>query len=130
MPEPVSYHLSFVLVALWCACHVRAITVYGQQGVMTMASGRNDFSTVTPDPTSVYDPSPTTYTGLAAFNPVVLAPPPLPSPLPPNQFPITAPNNAQNMPGLSFAHGGDFLGFSIEMSIADQVSEYQIFFCF
>lgn len=116
--------LTLVLSFLSCAYFASAITVYGPQGVMTMAPGRDDFSTVIPNPTSVYDPPLASYTGLAAFNPVVLAPPPLPTPLPPNQFPITAPNNAANMPGLSFPHNGDFLGFSIEMSIADQVSAY------
>ncbi|KAI0369500.1 hypothetical protein BV20DRAFT_946072 [Pilatotrama ljubarskyi] len=58
---------------------------------------------------------------LNAYNDVRLQPPPLPTPLPPLAFPITVPSQAQNMPGLSVPQRGDFWGFSIEMSVVEQV---------
>ncbi|OSD00696.1 hypothetical protein PYCCODRAFT_1437022 [Trametes coccinea BRFM310] len=56
-----------------------------------------------------------------AYNNVRLQPPPLPNPLPPTEFAITLPSQAQNMPGLSIPQRGDFWGFSIEMSVVEQV---------
>ncbi|KAI0673206.1 glycoside hydrolase superfamily [Trametes maxima] len=58
---------------------------------------------------------------LNAYNNVRLQPPPLPNPMPPTSFPITLPSQAQNMPGLSIPQRGDFWGFSIEMSVVQQV---------
>ncbi|KAI0651078.1 glycoside hydrolase superfamily [Trametes meyenii] len=58
---------------------------------------------------------------LNAYNNVRLQPPPLPDPMPPTSFPIVLPSQAQNMPGLSIPQRGDFWGFSIEMSVVQQV---------
>ena len=66
------------------------------------------------------------YTGAAAYDPTVLTAPAVPSPAPPNQFSIqlnSAPNAVQV---LSIPLSGDFLGFSIEFSVVNQISKYQI----
>lgn len=118
------YSASLLVVSSVALHGARAqVTVYGQQGVLSIISGHFPTTTSTPDPTSVFDPYPPTYTGFAAFNPIVLAPPPLPTPAPPTQFPMIVPNSAQNMPGLSLSHSGDFLGFSIEMSVITSIGE-------
>lgn len=116
--------LSFFLV------NVRAdVTVYGQQGVLaTSQIGQTTYSTDTTFPTAVNNAFPANYTDAAAYNPVVLAPPALPTPLPPSQFNVqlaAAADNLFDVPGqvnaLSIEHVSDFLGFSIEMSVVDQV---------
>ncbi|KAJ7592650.1 glycoside hydrolase family 79 protein [Mycena floridula] len=61
------------------------------------------------------------YTGAAAYNPTVLNPPDLPSPMPSLNFPIQLQNGGT--PGVSIMQTGAFLGFSIEMSVANQVRE-------
>ncbi|KAF9806697.1 hypothetical protein IEO21_08591 [Rhodonia placenta] len=86
----------------------RAVTVYSQvpMGVTptTSASG-------------------STYTGAAAYDPTVLNAPALPNPLPPIQFGIQLSTSASDVPALSIQLSGAFLGFSIEMSVVDQVCE-------
>ncbi|KAF7358218.1 Glyco-hydro-79C domain-containing protein [Mycena venus] len=59
------------------------------------------------------------YTGPAAYNPTSLTPPPLPSPT----VLTTIPVNLQNAgtPNLSIKQKGSFFGFSIEMSVTNQV---------
>ncbi|KAJ7697058.1 hypothetical protein B0H17DRAFT_1168033 [Mycena rosella] len=59
------------------------------------------------------------YTGAAAYNPTTLLPPPVPSPAPPSTFTLALPSGVP--PGASIAQGGDFVGFSIEMSVSNQV---------
>ncbi|TBU60016.1 hypothetical protein BD310DRAFT_976178 [Dichomitus squalens] len=58
---------------------------------------------------------------LNAYNNVRLQPPPLPSPMPATSFALTLPNQGQHMSGLSIPQRGDFYGFSIEMSVVEQV---------
>ncbi|OBZ69575.1 Beta-glucuronidase [Grifola frondosa] len=60
-------------------------------------------------------------TAFSAYNDVVLSPPPLPVPLPPTQFSISLANQAVDVSGLSIPQSGSFYGFSIEMSVANQV---------
>ncbi|KAJ7166857.1 hypothetical protein C8R46DRAFT_1271897 [Mycena filopes] len=59
------------------------------------------------------------YTGVAAYNPSTLVPPPLPTP----SVLTTIPVNLQNTgtPNLSIKQKGSFIGFSIEMSVTNQV---------
>ncbi|KAK7447749.1 hypothetical protein VKT23_014007 [Stygiomarasmius scandens] len=58
------------------------------------------------------------YTGSAAYNPTVLQPPALPNPMPVLQFDI----QLQGAPsGVSIPQEGSFMGFSIEMSVVNQV---------
>ncbi|THV02731.1 hypothetical protein K435DRAFT_748884 [Dendrothele bispora CBS 962.96] len=59
------------------------------------------------------------YTGAAAYNPTVLQPPDLPNPMPSLQFGIQLVNGGT--PGTSIPQPGAFMGFSIEMSVANQV---------
>lgn len=61
------------------------------------------------------------YTGAAAYDPTVLNPPPPPNPPIPTQFAIQLQNGGT--PGVSIAQHGAFFGFSIEMSVVDQVCE-------
>lgn len=65
------------------------------------------------------------YTGAAAYNPTVLNPPPIPDPLPPMQFRIQLQNGGTT--GVSIVQSGSFVGFSIEMSVANQAREYPSF---
>ncbi|KAG6815750.1 hypothetical protein H0H87_011662 [Tephrocybe sp. NHM501043] len=58
------------------------------------------------------------YTGAAAYNPTVLNPPAVPSGLP-TQFVIQLQNGGTN--NLSLPQNGSFIGFSIEMSVVNQV---------
>ncbi|GBE86864.1 glycoside hydrolase family 79 protein [Sparassis latifolia] len=107
-------------LCLLLSCQIAsAVTVYDVQGVFTPGS-----ATTTPDTasgTSVYDPP--TYTGVqaAAWNPIILAPPPVPSPPITSQFALLLLNSAQEVANLSIQQNGAFLGFSIEMSVIDQV---------
>ncbi|KAI0659526.1 glycoside hydrolase family 79 protein [Cubamyces menziesii] len=84
----------------------RAVTVYGQQPIVPT--------------TTSYAPG-ATYTGLAAYDPRILDPPPLPDPLPPNQFGIQLSASSSNVQGLSIPLSGAFFGFSVEMSVVTQV---------
>ncbi|KAI0772363.1 glycoside hydrolase family 79 protein [Trametes elegans] len=103
--------LPTLLLALLAACGggARAVTVYHQQPIVT--------TTVEPG---------ATYTGLPAYDPRVLDPPPLPNPLPANQFFIQLAQDAQNVQGLSIPLSGAFFGFSIEMSVVTQVGDSYI----
>ena len=57
----------------------------------------------------------------SAFNNVILKAPPVPSPPPPTKFALQLGSTAQSVSGLSIPHTGSFLGFSIEMSVANQI---------
>lgn len=57
---------------------------------------------------------------LHAYDPATLDPPALPSPAPATTFPIQL---QKNPAGLSIPHVGNFLGLSIELSLASAVSE-------
>lgn len=104
-----------LLASQWCYV-VSAVTVYGPLG----AQGTPASSGAAPSATL----GNADWTNkLNAYNNVRLQPPPLPSPLPPTAFSIAIPSQAQNMPGLSIPQRGDFWGFSIEMSVVQQVSE-------
>ena len=83
----------------------------------------------------VYGGSATTYTvaptGLAAFlnhaapaenDTTTLTPPPVPNPAIPTVVPVQL-SSTGGVPGLSIQHKGNFFGFSIEMSVANQVCE-------
>ncbi|KAJ7783995.1 glycoside hydrolase family 79 protein, partial [Mycena maculata] len=59
------------------------------------------------------------YTGAAAYNPTTLLPPPVPTPAVPSTFNIQL--QTGGTPGASIEQSGDFVGFSIEMSVSNQV---------
>ncbi|KAF5353264.1 hypothetical protein D9756_008029 [Leucocoprinus leucothites] len=74
------------------------------------AQGQNPFQTTTAAAAS--------YTGAAAYNPTTLTPPPVPTDLNRN-FPVQLVNGGT--PGASIPQTGQFFGFSIEMSVVNQV---------
>jgi hypothetical protein len=57
-----------------------------------------------------------------AYNPIVLTPPPVPSPAPSTTFAIQVQNG--NYTGLSIPQRGSFFGFSLEFAVASQIGEY------
>ncbi|KAJ7671748.1 hypothetical protein B0H17DRAFT_989262 [Mycena rosella] len=60
-----------------------------------------------------------TYSGVAAYNPTSLSAPPVPSPTILTTIPIQLQN--AGTPNLSVKQKGSFMGFSIEMSVTNQV---------
>ena len=117
-PQP---HVPVLLTVLSLFAAVRCVTVYGPTGVI----GRTTTSS-----TSTSTAPGTAYTGngAAAYNQVVLQPPPVPQPPQPTQFSLQLQNNAQNVQGLSIPQNGAFYGFSIEMSVVDQISAFSLAF--
>jgi hypothetical protein len=63
-----------------------------------------------------------TYTGSAAYDTTVLNPPAPPTDLA-KDFPVQLLSGG--MDGLSIKQKGSFMGFSIELSVADQIRECQ-----
>ncbi|KAK7024767.1 hypothetical protein R3P38DRAFT_2530271 [Favolaschia claudopus] len=59
------------------------------------------------------------YTGVAAYNPTMLVAPPVPSPAVLTDIPINL--QQSGTPGISIKQKGSFFGFSIEMSVSNQV---------
>ncbi|TFK33319.1 hypothetical protein BDQ12DRAFT_441495 [Crucibulum laeve] len=88
-----------------------SVTVYGQIPLAQTATAA-----------SSVDPAAPAVTTLAAYNDTVLNPPPVPSPMPSTAYTIEMPRDAAAVPGLSIPHvGAAFWGFSIEMSVINQV---------
>lgn len=108
-------HVPVLLTLLSLLALVQCVTVYGPTGAIGL-------STSTTSVTSTADGAAYTGDAAAAYNQVVLQAPPVPQPPPPTQFSIQLQNSAANVPGLSIPQRGDFYGFSIEMSVADQIS--------
>lgn len=77
-------------------------------------------------PTSAASAATASFTGSTAYNPATLNPPPVPDPLPPMSFDVPMKNGETE--GLSIKLGGNFMGFSIEMSVANQVCGSRFFF--
>jgi hypothetical protein len=72
-------------------------------------------------------PASANYTGAAAYDNVQLTAPALPAsggPATSFQVPIQA--SASSVSGLSIKQDGSFFGFSVEMSVVTQVSEYPL----
>lgn len=90
---------------------VSAVTVYYQQDQQALATASGSASAAN-------------YTGAAAYNPTVLNAPPPPNPPINTSFPLQLTNNP---PGLSITQNGAFFGFSIEMSVVNQVCKYPIY---
>lgn len=63
-----------------------------------------------------------TYTAAAAYDPTSLSAPAVPSPAPATQFPVQL--YSGGMQGLSIPQTGAFVGFSVELSVADQICEF------
>ena len=97
-----------------------ALTVYNVQGPISIGSTASSSNVAVE--TAVYDPPYGSYGGYAAYNPIVLTPPPVPSGLS-TQYDLVLAESAANVHGLSIAQSGSFLGFSVEMSVVTQVGE-------
>ncbi|PIL25780.1 hypothetical protein GSI_11530 [Ganoderma sinense ZZ0214-1] len=105
--------LLFVLLqSFWLSY---GVTVYNQAGPMnpTATSGSSGSQATLGNVGWI--------SALNAYNNVRLQPPALPSPMPSTSFALVLPNQAQHMSGLSIPQRGDFYGFSIEMSVVEQV---------
>lgn len=74
-------------------------------------------------PTSTSSAPGASTTVAAAYDPTVLTPPPIPSPAPPLQFSVQLSTGTANVSALPISSGASFLGFSIEMSVTEQVRE-------
>ena len=101
-----------------------ALTIYNVQGPIAIGPTTTSSSAVVE--TAVYDPPYGTYSGYAAYNPIVLAPPPVPSGLS-TQYDLVLPENAADVHGLSIPQSGSFLGFSVEMSVVTEVGEREYY---
>ncbi|KAG5336999.1 hypothetical protein C0989_011248 [Termitomyces sp. Mn162] len=74
--------------------------------------------TVYPTVTTTFAAAAANYTGAAAYNPTVLTPPPVPSGLN-TQFVVQLQSSGTG--NLSQPQNGSFIGFSVEMSVVNQV---------
>lgn len=72
--------------------------------------------------TSTSSAAGSTYTGLPAYDTTVLTPPSAPQP-PTTSYSLSLPDSTQDLGNysLSITQKGNFLGFSIELSVADNV---------
>ncbi|KAJ7757813.1 glycoside hydrolase family 79 protein [Mycena maculata] len=97
-----------VFCALQCLPAVwSSITVYNQQPFGDMTKTQSASAAAA------------SYTGAAAFDPVVLVAPPVPNPAPPTNF--FQQLSSAPVPGLSIPQAGYFFGFSVEFSVINQV---------
>ena len=114
----VAQPVLLLLALVQCFWLSHAVTVYNQAGAVnpTATSGSSGPQASLGNVGWI--------NALNAYNSVRLQPPSLPSPIPSTSFALALPNQAQHMPGLSIPQRGDFYGFSIEMSVVEQVSEY------
>jgi len=89
------------------------VTVYGTLGTYGSSGTKTATATMT---------SPSAPANYTVYNPVALKAPPIPTPKPATSFGIQLNNGG--MQGLSIPLPSGFLGFSVEMSVLDQVREY------
>jgi hypothetical protein len=87
--------------------HAQSVTIYGQVPLGQQSQTGSGTNTA----------AAASYTGSAAYDPLVLQPPPVPSGLAQN-IPYTFPGSPQA--GVSIQQNGSFLGWSIEMSVTNQ----------
>ena len=113
-----------LLLLLGSIAFANAVTVYNQIPLGVMSASQAEAATAT-----ATDAAPqASYTGLEAYNPATLTPPPIPNPPPPTQFQLALMPTADLVGGISIQTPSSFFGFSIEMSVATQVSEYHSLF--
>lgn len=102
--------------SLIAATPALAVTVYGQYPLQTTAAADSTAS-------GAASAAAAAYTGSAAYDPTTLQPPPLPNPPPATEFAINLMPSADMVTGISIETPASFFGISIEMSVANQVSE-------
>jgi hypothetical protein len=118
MARSLFSYLALALLPL--ALHVNAqngVTVYYPKNTQVIFGPNTNSSAASSTATS----GAAAYTGAAAYNPTRLTPPPVPSPAINTQFPITLLQGG--MANMSIKQNGNFMGFSIEMSVVNQLSE-------
>ncbi|CAK5267955.1 unnamed protein product, partial [Mycena citricolor] len=105
---------AFLLAVSLAATHTAqaAITVYH-------ANDQHAFTTSTTSSPGASAGAQATYVGPAAYNPSTLVPPPVPTPTVLTTLPIQL--QSQGTPNLGIPQKGSFFGFSIEMSVTNQV---------
>lgn len=123
LAHDMEHRLCAILLAITCflslvSCSI--LTVYNVQG--PIAIGSTTASSDAAVETALYDPPYGSYGGYAAYNPIVLAPPPVPSSLS-TKYDLVLPGSATDVHGLSIPQSGSFLGFSVEMSVVTEVGE-------
>lgn len=120
----LAMRLPFLSVLLTLFSSTKAdVTIYGVFGKTTTVPVPSGADIPTTTTSYVTTNGPARFTSLAAYNDVYLLPPPIPSPAPATAFTINVPNSASNVVGLSIPQAGTFFGFSIEMSVATQLSQ-------
>ena len=131
IPVQCMANMYYPLLVLSASCLfpslVRAdVTIYGLFGSTTAAPVQSAGASTSTSATTTFvtTSGPPSYTGLAAYNPVYYQPPAIPSPAPANQFAIGVPSDQNLLPGISIPLPGTFFGFSIEMSVANQLSKF------
>ncbi|KAJ3503353.1 hypothetical protein NLJ89_g8477 [Agrocybe chaxingu] len=103
-----TFIVSFIIQQLAFVQTCTAVTVYYQAGQKPLGGTATDTGVAA------------RYTGAAAYNPTTLNPPPPPGPdALPTQFAMQFSNAVP--PGASIPQSGAFFGFSIEMSVVNQV---------
>lgn len=109
MPRPMLGPLSLLLLAALVGRVLASVTVYQ----IPLATATN--------------PASANYTGAAAYDGVQLTAPALPqgTDVPAMQFNVPVQASSSAVSGLSIKQDGTFYGFSIEMSVVTQVSEYR-----
>ncbi|KAJ7707362.1 glycoside hydrolase family 79 protein [Mycena rosella] len=101
--RPTSFYYALVgLPVAWSS-----VTVYHQQPFGATTSSASASAAAA------------SYTGAAAYDPTVLAAPPIPNPAPPSTF--FQQLSSAPVPGLSIPQSGYFFGFSVEFSVITQV---------
>ncbi|KAF8529719.1 glycoside hydrolase family 79 protein [Hysterangium stoloniferum] len=93
---------------------VISLLIWGVHGNVTIYTDQSPFFA-----TSVVTSSFPNYTAASAFDPTSLTPPAVPSPPIPTQFPVQL--FSGGMANLSLPQTGAFVGFSVELSIADTI---------
>ena len=107
--------LLFSFISRVSALAPSSITIYYAPGQTPLANGTIPSASVTP---TAYD------NNLQAYSTVTLIPPPPPSGTAiAAAFPLSIPGPVPQ--GASIPQSGAFLGFSIEMSVVNQVCEYE-----
>ena len=123
---PLSWAIASIASALVHIAQVHAsVTIYNNNGMQQQPVGTDTAASATATNSSSI---PQWLADMPAFNSVVLQAPAIPSPAPANQFTLDLQATTAQVPGISIQQNGTFLGFSIEMSVATQVSELTIFF--
>ena len=111
---------SLFLSSVWATLvHAQWSVLQPKNQVIFGGSNLNYTKTATPSGTAAF----ANFTAAAEYDPTVLNPPPIPSPPLPTVVPVQL-TSSGGLPNLSARINGAFFGFSVEMSVANQVCEW------